>query len=266
MLVDYHLHSHFSKDSKTTLKAICHAAVQANLTEIAITDHVDYTYPHTNLGHEINDLDQYFSAIAQCRQDYAGQLIIRAGVEIGLEQHRIADYEKLLTHPFDFVIGSLHSVQGEGVSHAAYFAGKTKEEAYITYYQTMLEQIRCFDQFDVLGHLDYCKRYGPYLYEENDYLIGNDLVQEILKTLIQRGIGIEVNTSGYRHVSHAPLPHPYILKQYCQLGGRRITIGSDSHRSEHVGYQIAETMDLLRSIGFSSISTFIGRQEKPLPF
>ena len=91
-----------------------------------------------------------------------------------------------------------------------------------------------------------------------------DVVTELLQELIRRGKGLEINTSGFRHKSAMGLPHFDILRHYRQLGGTRITIGSDSHRSEYVGYKVAETTAVLKTLGFTHISTFGHRHEYPV--
>lgn len=266
MYIDYHLHSHFSCDSKNNLDAICQTAIAIGLNEIAITDHVDFSYPLQKPNHAISDFEYYFDTLAIFQQRYHNRLTIRQGVEIGLEPHRMEDYARLLErYPFDFVIGSVHEVNGQAVSRMPYFLNKTKEQAYYIYYQAVLENISCFDQFDVLGHLDYCKRYCPHPYAPTDPFIANDLVAEILQKLIAKGKGIEVNTSGFRHVSHMSMPHIDIIKQFYDLGGRRITVGSDSHQRQYIGLQVKEMHQQLAAIGFATISTFEQRQEIPQP-
>ena len=154
---------------------------------------------------------------------------------------------------------------GLPVSRAVYFENKTKEQAYETYYTAILECVKAFDNFDVIGHLDYCKRYYPGEYTQGDHLIAQPLVEEIFRTLIAKGKGIEVNTSGFRHVSEMCMPHYDIIALYRQMGGTRITIGSDSHRDETVGFRVDDTMAQLKQIGFTHISTFEQRVETKLP-
>lgn len=266
MLLDYHLHSQFSCDSHTDMESICRAAIDAGLDEIAFTDHMDLTYPQQYENHYIHDLDNYLRAVRQQQERFAGRLVIRAGLEIGLERHRLDEYDAILRrYPLDFVIGSVHELNGQAVSQRAFFAGRSKEQCYRLYYGAVLDCIRQFDNFDVIGHLDYCRRYCPYPYEPDDHLLALDLVTEILQELIRRGKGIEVNTSGYRHCSAMSLPHFDILRHYRQLGGTRITIGSDSHRTQYVGYRVAETASVLQTLGYTSVSTFGRRQERPVP-
>ncbi len=265
MPVDYHLHSQFSGDSKTTLDAICSAAIARGLKEIAITDHMDYSYPDIHPDHQIADIDHYINTIAQYQQKYAGQLTIRTGIEIGMEPHHLEACDRFLQqYPFDFVIGSIHECQGLPASKAVFFEHRTKAQAYETYYATILECIQHFDNFDVIGHLDYCKRYYPGDYMPGDHLIAQPLIEEILRTLIAKGKGIEVNTSGFRHTSHMCMPHYDILALYRQLGGTRITIGSDSHRDEFVGFHADDAAAQLKQLGFTHISTFEKRVELPV--
>ncbi len=265
MLIDYHLHSQFSCDSRTNMEQICQAALNAGLTEIAFTDHMDLTYPHQYENHYIHDLDHYFATIAQYQQRYSGQLRIRVGLEIGLERHRLKQYEKIINgYPFDFIIGSVHEINGVAVSQKAFFQGKSKLQVYQQYYSAILDCIQQFDHFDVIGHLDYCKRYNPAPYQAGDHLLCLDLVTQLLQELIGRGKGLEVNTSGFRHSSAMCLPHFDILRHYRQLGGTIITTGSDSHRAEYVGYPMAETTAVLKQLGFQTISTFGLRHEHPV--
>ncbi len=266
MPVDYHLHSQFSGDSKTTLEAICNAAIARGLSEIAITDHMDYSYPAIRPDHQIANIDTYMNTIAKYQQQYAGTLTIRTGIEIGMEVHHLEACDKFLQqYPFDFVIGSIHECQGLPASRAVFFENKTKQQAYEAYYNTILECIRQFDNFDVLGHLDYCKRYYPGEYTQGDHFIAQSLVEEIFRTLIAKGKGIEVNTSGFRHVSQMCMPHYDMIALYHQMGGTRITIGSDSHLDTFVGFHTDDTAAQLKQIGFTHISTFEKRIELPMP-
>ena len=82
------------------------------------------------------------------------------------------------------------------------------------------------------------------------------LIEEILKTVITDGKGIEVNTSSYRYGLSDTTPSREILKLYKALGGKIITIGSDSHRPEHLGTYIKETKELLKELGYTHFCTY----------
>ena len=74
-----------------------------------------------------------------------------------------------------------------------------------------------------------------------------DYAEEVFRVLIDKGIGMEVNTSGLR-VSDAPLPPLPFVKRYLEMGGEILTIGSDAHRPEAVGRRISETLAQLKEL------------------
>ena len=90
-------------------------------------------------------------------------------------------------------------------------------------------------------------------YDENGYYPfekSRPIVEDILKTVIEDGKGIEFNTSYHRYGLKDTTPSVDILKLYKRLGGEIITIGSDSHRREHLGAYIREAGQLLKDLGF----------------
>ena len=122
--------------------------------------------------------------------------------------------------------------------------------------------MKTFDNYSVYGHLDYVVRYGPNknkYFDFNDY---KDVFEEILRTIIRNGKGIEINTAGLRKNLGYPHPHKDILKMYKDLGGEIITIGSDAHRTQHVGYGFQDIPELLRELGFKWYTVFEGQVPK----
>lgn len=257
MLCDYHLHSAFSGDSKQSLASICEQAIEKGIEEIAITDHEDRSWPENNPKFVINDFTHYFQSIEFCRQTYGHALQIRTGLEIGLHPKRMAEYASLLKDlPFDFIIGSLHEIDNYPVHHPAFYAGKSKLELYQTYYETLRTFIQPDACFDVVGHLDYIRRYIPFPYQPEDLTLAQDSVKALLMDIIQAGIGIECNTSGFQHQSGEPLPSLATLKSYADLGGKIITIGSDAHQPKNVGFGIEKAHAVLRECGLTHYMRF----------
>ena len=83
-----------------------------------------------------------------------------------------------------------------------------------------------------------------------------DLIDEILKTLISKGKGIEINTSGYRYKEDRFYPCTDVVKRYFELGGEIITIGSDSHIKEYITMDFDIVYEFLKSIGVKYICGF----------
>ena len=138
-------------------------------------------------------------------------------------------------------------------------------EKFRAYFESELESICIFDEYDVFGHLDYIARYGTKGNE--DYCFGDhaEVIDEILKQLIKRGKGIEINTAGFRKRGGEPNPCADILRRYFELGGEIITIGSDAHSTEYVACGLDRAGELLAGIGYTHYCVFKGRKPEFLP-
>ncbi|MCM1123870.1 MAG: histidinol-phosphatase HisJ family protein, partial [Eubacterium sp.] len=179
------------------------------------------------------------------------------GLEFGVEMHTIPQYEALFRrYPFDFIILSLHQIDDKELWTQDFQRGKSQQEYNERYYEEMLDIVRAYHDYSVLGHLDLITRYdenGVYPFEKV-----KPVIAEILKTVIEDGKGIELNTSYHRYGLKDTTPSVDILRLYQELGGEIITIGSDSHTQGHLGAYIDEAKRILESQGFRYICTFDG--------
>lgn len=264
MLWDTHMHTCFSGDSTAAPEAMARQAKAAGLLGICFTDHLDMDYPKDSELFLL-DIPRYLNEtriLAQSFADTPKRLEIRTGIELGLQPHLAGKHEHLLTeYDFDFVIGSSHVVHGIDPYYPEYYEGRRELQAYEEYFSSILENIAAFDGFDVYGHLDYVVRYGPNQNRFYSYDVFRDIIDEILKALIARGKGIEVNTGGFKYGLGHPNPTEEILKRYRELGGEIITIGSDAHAPEHIAYSFGQIPALLQESGFRYYTVF--RQRKP---
>lgn len=257
MLFDYHLHSHFSPDSEMTLEELCQAAVKKGLDEIAITDHHDPDYQDTEINFLI-EKEKYLKEIEKYQNKYQDQLKIKKGIEIGLQPHILDQCSSYLAQDFDFVIASFHTVEKKDLYNGDFFKNYSQWEAYLKYLENIFEVIKVYDHYNVIGHLDIIRRYGSFNYQP-DLLLNKqaeELIRAILKEIIKKNRGLEVNTSGYRIDGKNPLPSFKILKIYYELGGRILTIGSDSHNPKTITNKFGSTISRLKEIGFKELTTF----------
>ncbi len=261
MLWDTHMHTHFSFDSEADSLELIQAARKAGLDGICFTDHLDLLSLEDVPDDLPLDIPEYFVEMERLKAQFKGQIPIKIGVELGLQPF----LKELLPHivdgyPFDFVIGSSHMVNGEDPYYPDYFSGKTKDHAYREYFESILENLAVFDCFDVYGHLDYIVRYGPNSNQYYTYDKFADVLEEILRTLIQKGKGIEINTGGFKYGLGHPNPTEEILKRYHELGGEILTIGADAHSPEHVAYDFHKVPQILSACGFQYYTVFEGRK------
>ena len=229
-LWDTHMHSQFSGDSEAPQEEMISSAIEKGLAGICFTDHLDIDYPEEpNIF--LLDLPNYTSSVLAYQEKYAARLPIRLGIELGLQPHLAALHADILSqYPFDFVIGSSHVVHGFDPYYAAYYEGREEKAAYREYFESILENIESYHDFDVYGHLDYVVRYGPTSNENYDWREYQDVIDEILRKLVSLGKGIELNTGGFKYGLGHPNPTEEIIKRYRELGGEIITIGADAHK------------------------------------
>lgn len=255
--IDYHMHTAFSGDSEASPREHIKMAIKKGLDEICFTDHRDFDYPID--AFEL-DTDAYFKELSKLKEEYQSQITVKIGVEIGLDcdhYDEINDFIK--SSPYDFVIGSIHVIRHTEFYYGDFFKNKSKEEAHREFFEETLRCVKTFDCFDVLGHLDYIERYGPYEDRSIDYDQYTDTIDEILKILIRKGKGIEVNTSGYKLRKTCGFPRFDIIKRYKELGGEIITVGTDAHTSDRVGEHVDDVIRHYEELGFQDVSTFTKR-------
>ncbi len=258
---DFHMHTNFSTDADrgSTPECMIEEAIRRGLDTICITDHQDVDFGE---GNDFRlDFEKYILVLNELKQKYKKQIDVRIGVEFGLQPHLDKVCGELVNkYPFDFVIGSVHSFDGIDPYYGAYFKNRTDEEGYRRAFEITLDNVKAITDFDVLGHVDYVVRYGnerekSYLYR--DY---SDLIDEILKILIENGKGLEFNTAGFKYGLPFAHPHSDILKRYKEFGGEIVTVGSDGHKPEHLAYDFHRVTDILKDCGFKYYTEFKGRK------
>ena len=263
ILLDYHLHSRFSADSRAEMSDMCAAAVAAGVPEIGFAEHYDL-HPDEQ-PRDWFDLDRWASDLEQCRRQYAGRLIIRAGIEIG-EPHLFAGEvrQMMARYPFDYSIGSLHWVGRESIFWPRYFA-RTSEEAYGGYFDELGRMSRS-GEFDILGHLDVPIRTAFDIYGSYDPREYEEQIRAVLRNCIDRGIAVEVNAGTLRRNAAVLTPGQVILEWYARMGGERLTLGSDAHQPGHVALGLDVALAAAEAAQLKHLTQFDSRQAKRIAF
>ena len=252
-MYDYHMHSTVSFDAKDTGLAMALAAKERGLKEICFTDHIDYT-PEMDM---VFDTAVYNAAYDNLE---VPGLLIRRGMEFGLTPDNAGQLKTDLgRRHFDFVLGSIHLVEGLDVYLEPYWADKTYDEAIRLHLETTLECVRAHEDYDVLGHLTFIAKCGANPRKELlRYADHRSIMDEIMLELVKRGKGMELNTSGIDRCGGS-LPTLDYFQRFYDLGGRIVTVGSDAHDVARVGQYTHEMTAELKKI-FGYVCTFEDRK------
>lgn len=246
------MHSDFSADCEVPMEKTIEKAIELGLEEICFTEHIDYDYPDKDWIFEF-DLEKYDAKIKEMQDKYQDKIIIKKGVEIGVQPHILEKYNQLMQkESFDFIICSMHTTEQKDLHSGAFLEGKTVEEAHEIYYKELLSCIKEYKNYSVLGHLDLIKRYTKEK-SEKDF---HEIIREIFNVIIPEGKGIELNTSAERYGLGIGLPSFDILQLYKECGGEIITIGSDSHVPETLAYNFTSGLEQIKAAGINYIAHF----------
>jgi histidinol-phosphatase (PHP family) len=255
MRADYHIHTNFSVDSKLTMEEIILRSIDLGLDEICFTDHVDYGVKNQFVDKQEVDYPEFIKEYTRLNEIYKDRISIKLGLEFGVQLETMHQYkEDMKMYDFDFVLLSCHQIDNQELWLNQYQESRTQLDYNRGYYEYMYKLIDLFDDFSVVGHLDVIKRY-----DRNGVLDDNlimDLIDPILIRLIEKNKGLEVNTSSYRYNLPDLTPSTTILRRYYELGGRVLTMGSDTHKIENLKDHFEEIIVQLKEIGFTELYRF----------
>ena len=255
-MFDYHMHTTISYDGHSTPRQMVDAAAAAGLKEICFTDHLDYMLrtPREETSFRVEDYSRAYDDLT------APGMLIRRGTEVGLTPWNADEIKQDLSkRHYDFVLGSIHFIDDEDPYFPYFWEGKTVEQAEQMYFEEMYKCLKLHDDFDVLGHLTYISKVAahpsPRLLPLEKY---REMVAEIMKVLVAKGKGMEVNTSGVDRCGDF-LPGAEYLRLFKDLGGRSVTVGSDAHKYDRVGQYTADACRMVSEI-FGYVCTFADRK------
>jgi histidinol-phosphatase (PHP family) len=272
-LFDLHIHSRFSFDGHDSVGGLCDRALGLGLSGLAITDHIDQVtapelFPEFTPDKLALTAKNSNAAISKAQKEYDGRLEVLRGTELGQALHNQALSEFLLaTYDYDFVLGSIHNLRATEDFYFISYSSSEQAHALLHEYFEELYAIVEWGQFDSLAHLTYPLRYMVGRDKiPVDLALFADCTDAILALLAKKGKALEINCSGLRQELGDTLPGEGFVRRFRELGGERITLGSDAHRVPDLGFGLARGMETARRCGFDSLTIFRRRKAYQVPF
>ena len=245
MIFDSHIHTKFSTDSTMNIEDALNIADSKNIGLI-ITDHMDIDYPDSEKFRF--NVDEFFRTYEIYKSNS-----LKLGIELGLSEDFLNQNTKIAnSHDFDFILGSIHSVNGNDLYYELLNNFPIKKDFFTKYFNNMLTCVKLYDCFDSLSHIDYPSRYCSFDNKEIILDDNKDAITEIFKTIISKEKVIELNTNRL-HSKEAINTIMEIYKLYHDLGGRYVTIGSDSHIKENIGKNFDIAFDIVDSLNLKVV-------------
>jgi histidinol-phosphatase (PHP family) len=255
---DYHMHTPLCRHAKGEPTELAAQAVRVGLREMGFSDHNPMPRSDFDDWRMLTaDLDSYVAKVEQARRDHPG-LIIKLALEIDY----LPGYEGWIRdlaarHPWDYLIGSVHYLANNWAIDNPQQISEWKRHDPLevwTAYSEHLTRAAQSGLFDIIGHVDLCKKFC--FYPPGDRAA---LFKGFLRAAKDHGVAIELNTAGLRKDCREIYPSPAIL-QIAAQERVPITFGSDAHAPEEVGLNFGEAVQLARSAGYTHWRRFTQRR------
>jgi histidinol-phosphatase (PHP family) len=265
LFMDLHVHSICSADGASAIADYAQRAAELGLAEVGFCEHADFD--PRDRSFDYLDPARYARELSAARATTPA-VRLRQGVEITYQaslEHEIRTW--LSTWTWDYVVASVHLVEyvdgwtmiSEPRAVEGYFSSHSQRQAYVPYFEELLRAAQS-GLGDLLGHFDLVKRYGAGQYGPLEPTDFEEEIRAVLRAAMEGGTGLEINTSGLRQSPGEPYPALTVLRWYRELGGEILTIGSDAHHADQLGYGVAEALGLARAAGFQAVTTFEARK------
>ncbi len=260
LLTDMHTHSTFSHDGRDDLKTMLDCAVQKGIAFYGVSEHFDYDYDLSKMTAEQRarlcntDEEEYFHAARHIQEAYEGVINVAIGAEFGYSEDKNVQGRYLSTQEKyrpDFVINSVHG--DGGVDFAYSTITEDKATVYKNYLRLVRRSLDAPYEYDIVGHIGYVARYVPFADRSFSLEEFGEELDDILKTIVQKGKILEVNSSS-KNLENRTIPCKEIIERYYELGGRKISFGSDAHFTERILEKREEVVETLKEIGFTEIT------------
>jgi histidinol-phosphatase (PHP family) len=258
-LYETHMHTPLCKHAVGMPSEYAAMAARRGLAGITVTCHnpmPDGFAPHVRMSE--SELEDYVQLVQQTRDEWLGEIDVRLGIEVDY----LPGYEEWLgrqlsSHPFEYVLGSVHP------SLAEYKRGywkNTPRETVETYFNLLATAAET-GLFDCLSHPDVIKNDVAADWIPERYL---PAICQALDRIATTGVAMELNTSGADKDIPEMNPFPAMLVEM-RRRGIPVVIGADAHTPNRVADRFCSALRLLSRSGFSEVSLFFERERQSIP-
>lgn len=246
MRLDYHVHvvAHGEYEYREEwLNQYLRTARQRGIQSLGLVEHDEYA-------------DRIDAEVIQASRQHG--IYIASGLEVDYFVGREGTIKQLIDQgSYDFVIGSVHSINGWAFDHPDYrdrFSRVDIDQIYQQYFDLVASLVhsRCCD---IVGHLDLIKKWGHHPRRKTVL----EYAEPILKSIKASGMVIEINSAGWRKPVMDLYPSLPIIRRMYELG-LPVTMGSDAHHPSEVGEDLDRVSRLLWEIGYRRVVSFRNRR------
>lgn len=256
-LVDYHIHTRLCGHASGSPEEYINCALKNKIYEIGFSDHAPLPQGLCEgITMSPEETEGYITLIEELKERFKGDISIKIGFEVDFPLHSSFDRKYLADSRLDYLTGSCHFIDDWAFDHPDNLAGFDKrdiDEIYGSYYK-IIRDLADSGYFNILGHFDLVKKFGHRA--KADF---TDALEDICRALSASNTAVEINTSGLRKPVEELYPSDDIIELFYRMNVP-VTLGSDSHRPEEVGYRFDLAKEKIERAGYRKIAGFSKRK------
>jgi histidinol-phosphatase (PHP family) len=278
-LSDYHTHSRRCGHALGEIEDYIKVAIDKNLSEIGISDHfplgaviddpkIAELFKKASM--EVEEFPRYIKEIKGLKEKYKDKICIRISTEVNFyTPGRALSRQKEVLKPFiddmDYIIGAIHDIKWHESPVIIIYPNEGilkeyGEDKIILEYINKLIKLVDTNFFDVIAHFDFYRilfrpnnpKYSQYLWQK---------LLDLLDKIKNRGMAIEINTSGILKGLGSQHPDDEIIKEVIQRD-IPLLLGSDAHKPDYVGYMFEEIIEKTKKLGLSHLCLYEKREQE----
>jgi len=260
MRVDLHNHTTLCNHATGSMEEYIKRAIELGIDQFGFSEHAPMDFDK-KYRLDSSQKDYYENEVKRLKEEYKNQINILLGYEVDFMQN-VKMLDEILNAKVDYLIGSVHFLDGWGFDNPEFigeYKNKDIDKIWQDYFDTVQEMAKT-KYFDIVGHIDLIKIFN-YLPKKDIKIIALDALKEIKKS----NMVIEINAAGLRKPIKEVYPSKDILELVYELN-IPITLSSDAHSIEQIGFKYDEVKSYVKSFGFNQIATFENRERKLVNF
>jgi histidinol-phosphatase (PHP family) len=261
-MIDYHVHTSLCNHATGTMEEYVLSAIDKQLTTLCFLDHLTFQKGGRHNAMDPAQAPRYVAEARRLRRRYRQAIDVRVGLEVDFSPAHVQQcIDAVSSLDLDVVGGSVHFIDGDDVvtRRSAWARGEMDADDVYSRYLRVLETMLDYDYVDVICHLDLPKKF-----DNRPSAAVRQGFSDLLQKVRDRGLAVELNTSGFNYPVNEAFPSPELLERCAALQIPVVT-GSDAHSPASVGRAFDRARDLLKRAGYRHLTGFRRRQRETVP-
>ena len=256
-MIDIHNHSRFSFDSIASPENMVTTAFERGAIGFGFAEHI-YLTDKSNYSEINNTMISYLKEIDILKKKFNNMIF--SGVEFNYYKKFDQEYKLISNkYDFDYIINSVHWIDDVDI-YKDFFKDKSIDDGFQMYLTEVLKSLDTIFDYQIVGHVGVLLKIYNNIPYNDFYNRYSTSIDKILKKIIEKGKCLEINTATSN--GELCIPTLEVIERYYNLGGRKVSLGSDAHKNEKVMTNINKVVEEIKKIGFQYLTYYEKKMDR----